>query len=435
MNIWGIFQIALTVFEVGMCLWICDVVVYDGERVKGNKGYIIMGMFPLLLIVAGNRRNVFFSWPILLFQICFTWLLLAFRKRNNKVLCFACVLDYYLLVSLMDLSLAFWGASRLDDQFWESLYYKATVGRVFIYFLTRSVLFGMCLLLYRYKKKHYFSIEDYREVLFFIGAVGSIWGWLLLMVLVDHADHVSQMNSFLVISCLLILLVLMTIELKSTHVKTQAKMLQMKNDLLEQNYKSLQELYRNNQYLFHDFKNHMILLKNYMKHREYDKAGQYLEEITEPVEQLSNYIYTGCGILDLVLNIKGDEAKRKGIRYLVEADKDLKLPLNENDLGNIFFNLLDNAIEACERIEEKYRWIRVVIRKKQQIHIVKIENSIEDPAAMKDGEYRTTKADPEFHGLGMKSVEACVKRYGGNVSWSHTKDRFTVVITFFENGL
>ena len=35
----------------------------------------------------------------------------------------------------------------------------------------------------------------------------------------------------------------------------------------------------------------------------------------------------------------------------------------------------------------------------------------------------------------MKSVETSVKQYGGDVKWSHTKDRFIVVITFFGNGL
>ena len=38
MSIWEFLQIVLTVFEVGMCIWVCDAVVYDGEAVKGNQG-------------------------------------------------------------------------------------------------------------------------------------------------------------------------------------------------------------------------------------------------------------------------------------------------------------------------------------------------------------------------------------------------------------
>lgn len=36
MSIWEGIQIVLTIFEIGMCIWICDAVVYDGEVVKEN---------------------------------------------------------------------------------------------------------------------------------------------------------------------------------------------------------------------------------------------------------------------------------------------------------------------------------------------------------------------------------------------------------------
>lgn len=435
MSIWEGLQIVLTIFEVGMCIWICDVVVYDGEVLKENKACKIMGMVVLLIIVISNRWNAFFSWPILLFEIGCTWLILIFRKRDSRTLCFICVFDYYLLESLLDLAVAFWGIGYLDAEFWAKLYYKVEVEKIFIYFLSRAIVFGICFVICTYKKKKYFNIENYRGVLFSVGVVGTIWGWMFLTVLVDYANDTSQMNSFFIISCLLILLLFMAIELKSSYIKAQSKMIRMKNELLEQNYKNLQNLYMSNQYIFHDFKHHVVLLRNYLDRHEYEKAVQYLGEFAEPVEKLSNYIHTGCDVLDLVFNIKEDEAKQKGIRYQVEVDGEFKTNINENDLGNIFFNLLDNAIEACEKIKGQDKWIRVLIKRKNQIYIIKIENSIRFPVLVKDGEYLTEKDNRECHGIGMKSVESCVKHYGGNVRWSHTEDVFTVVITFFENGL
>lgn len=435
MSIWEGLQIVLTIFEVGMCIWICDVVVYDGEVLKRSRGFVFAGGVMVLFVVLGGRWNVFFSWLILLLQITLTWFVLSFRKVRNKTLCFACVLDYYLLVALIDLTIAFLCICYLDVHLWKRLYYGVNAEKVSIYLLTRLVMLGACVLLRRYRKRNYFKIEDYKAVLFFIGTAGCAWGWMLLSTLVDHADHAGEMNSFLIVGCLLILLVLMAIELKNTYVKAQFKMVQIKNKLLEQNYKNLQSLYVSNQYVFHDFKHHIVLLKNYLENCEYEKAIQYLGRIVEPVERLSKFVYTGCDVLDLVLNIKGDEANQKGIRYQVEVDGEFKTNINENDLANIFFNLLDNAIEACEKITESNKWIRVMIKRKNQIHIVKIENSIGSPVIMAGGEYQTAKDNKECHGVGMKSVESCVRHYNGNVSWSHTGDVFTVVITFFENGL
>lgn len=435
MSIWELLQVVLTAFEIGMCLWLCDALVYNGEFIRDRKGYLAGSIVLLTLSVIGNRQDTFFSWIMFVVQIVCVWLVLSLRKRENKALCFAMIFDYQLIVTLLDLALSFFAVSFLDDEFWNKVYYGVGTGRITVYFLSRSILLGICLLVRIYRKNYRLYIENYRGTLFSVGAVGTIWGWLLLNTLDEQGNRMGLGDSFLVISCLLILLVLMLIELRSTHIRAEAKMVQMKNELLEQSYKDMQRLYMNNQYIFHDFKHHMILLKNYLNNREYEKADAYLEKITEPVDRMGHYSHTGCDVLDLVLNIKRNEAEQKGIRYLVEADREIHMNIHETDLGNIFFNLLDNAIEACEKIEEQDKWIRVVIKKKNKIYIMKVENSIEKPVVIKNGKYVTEKADKRRHGFGMKSVETSVKQYGGDVKWSYTKDRFIVVITFFGNGL
>ncbi len=227
----------------------------------------------------------------------------------------------------------------------------------------------------------------------------------------------------------------MAIEMKSIYLKTQSQMIQIKNELLEKNYDNFYNLYENSRYIYHDFKNHMILLKNYLEHDEYARAKRYLDEIVAPLEELSNYTYCKSQVLNLVLNLKGYEANQKGIQFWTEIGSELFQYINENDLGIIFFNLLDNAIEACEKIEKKDRWIRVIVKNKKQLSVVKIENSIEKHILMKDGKYITEKDNKAIHGLGLQSVKALVEKYDGELQCSHSEDVFSVVITFFENGL
>lgn len=211
--------------------------------------------------------------------------------------------------------------------------------------------------------------------------------------------------------------------------------MQMKNELLEQNYSNFQRLYENNRYIYHDFKNHMILLQNYLEYGEYEKARSYLGRIAAPMEQISKCAYSNCKVLDLVINLKGFEASQKDILYQLDIEKEMVFDIDENDIGILLFNLLDNAIEACERVKTKERWIRIAVKRKNQISIIKIVNSIEKEVFKKDGRYLTEKKDKEKHGFGMKSVESIVQKYEGDVSWNHTKDTFTAVITFFENEL
>lgn len=435
MNIWGILQILLTAFETGLCIWTCDMVVYDGELVKEHKKNIVGYVLIITSIVICNRKDIFFSWLLFFIQIFSVWSVYLIKKFRNRVMCVLFLLDYYLLTTLLDLTFSFLAASYLNESFWDEIYCQVSGGRILIYLISRSIMFGVCIIIEFYKKKLQFSVEDYKGILFSTGVIGCVWGWWLLMTLIDHGNNTGLGDSFFIVTCLVILSILMVIELRDTHLKTQSQMILMKNELLEENYNNLRNLYKNNQYIYHDFKHHIVILRNYLEKEEYEKARLYMDQIAEPVERLNNYVSSGCDVLDLVLNIKEYEANQKGIKYKVDIDREVKFRVNDNELGNIFFNLLDNAIEACEKIQNREKWIHVTIKKKNQIHIIKVENSIEKQIFMKDGEYVTEKDNKELHGLGMKSVEVSVNRYRGNVKWSHTKDIFTVVITFFENEL
>lgn len=435
MNIWGILQILLTAFETGLCIWTCDMVVYDGELVKEHKKNIIFGAAIVILIMSYNRMMSFFSWILLLFQVLAIGLIVVLNNKNDRGLTLTFVFDYNLIVALVDLTLSFLAVSYLNESFWDAIYCQVSGGRVLIYLISRSIIFVVCIIIWFYKKKIQFAIKDYRGILFSTGVIGCVWGWWLLMTLIDHGNNTGMGDSFFIVTCLVILSILMVSELRDTHLKTQSQMILMKNELLEENDNNLRNLYKSNQYIYHDFKHHIVILRNYLEKEEYEKARLYMDQLAEPVERLNNYVSSGCDVLDLVLNIKEYEANQKGIRYKVDIDREVKFRVNDNELGNIFFNLLDNAIEACEKIQNREKWIHVTIKKRNQIHIIKVENSIEKQIFMKDGEYVTEKDNKERHGLGMKSVEVSVNRYRGNVKWSHTKDIFTVVITFFENEL
>ena len=435
MNVWELLQAVVTAFETGMCVWLCDTLIYNGEFVRERKGSAVGSILLLTVFVLGNRQYTFFSWPILFAQTFLVWFLFLGRKWKCRTLCFLVVFNYYLLITLLDLVFSFLAVSYLDNNFWSELYYEVGQERLLLYSVSRCIMFGVCLSLWACRKKYKFCIEEYKGVLFSVGIVGTIWGWLLLKTLERQGTYMGLEDSFQVVTCLLILLALMAIELRSTYIKAESKIIQMKNELLEQNHRDMQKQYKNSQYIFHDFKNHLILLKNYVDRKEYEKLSAYLGRIMEPIESLDNFSYTGSEMLDLVLNIKRSEAVQKGIQYLVETDRNIELNINENALGNIFFNLLDNAIEACEKIVGLDRWIRIVIKKNNQVYIMKVENSIAEPVTIQDGEYMSGKKDKEQHGIGMKSVKATVEQYGGEVQWNHTKEKFTVVITFFGNGL
>lgn len=428
-------QFFLALAEIGVCFWACDKLIYHGEVVGRHRWYFAVCTCLVAILVIYNRRVAFLSLLVLGAEIASIWFAIFIYYRKKVLLSLIFIFDILLLTTLLDLGLSFISISILGESYWSEIYYGNSLGRICIYTLSRIFLCIMCYLLQYCSEKLKFEVKDYKGVLLGFGTIGCIWGWWLLSTLFDRSSANNFGDSLFVITCLALLIALMAIELKSIYLKTQSQMIQMKNELLEKNYNNFSDLYENSRYIYHDFKNHMILLRNYLECEEYLKAKLYLEEIVSPLEELSNYTYCNSQVLNLVLNIKGFESNQKGIRFWTEIENVLSQYINENDLGIIFFNLLDNAIEACEKIVEKEKWIHVTIRNKKQMFIIKIENSIENQIQVKDGKYVTEKDNKAIHGLGLQSVKTLVEKYDGEIQCSHTDDIFTVVITFFKNGL
>lgn len=431
MNMWEIFQIFITAFEVGLCIWLCDILLYNCKFVREHKVYVLVSILLITAGVIGNRVIVFFSLLIFLLENFYIWIILNLKNKKPRWLSALVIYDYLLMTALLDLTIIFVAVNYIDENLWETLYFAVGGQRILVCVISRIIMLGICLLIKKYKKRLNIQMENYKVVLISMAAVGSLWIWWILKSLVDYVTQAAVRHSFLVIASLIILLGFVVMNLQNVYLQSQADMARMKGELLEQSYRNLFGLYQENKYIYHDFKHHLFFVRDYLKRQEYEEAEGYINQIAEPVEHLSNHVYSGCEMVDLVLNIKKNEAYKKGIDFKVEIAGEVSREIDENSLANILFNLLDNATEACEKMMKKKKWIRVVLQRKGEMYIVKIENSIDNQIISNGEMYRTDKKDKKLHGIGMESVKSSVESYGGDVRWSHTKDIFTVLITFF----
>ena len=93
--------------------------------------------------------------------------------------------------------------------------------------------------------------------------------------------------------------------------------------------------------------------------------------------------------------------------------------------------MFDNAIEACENIYTREKWIYLSLRLINNMFMLCIQNSYEIEPKYENGELLTIKTDKHFHGIGMKSVKKIVEKYEGTIRYLVTKDRFEVQVSFF----
>ncbi|MCB6615499.1 sensor histidine kinase [Ruminococcus sp. 210702-SL.1.03] len=163
--------------------------------------------------------------------------------------------------------------------------------------------------------------------------------------------------------------------------------------------------------LKHDMDNHFLRLKDLIEKEKYAEALEYLETVKSSTAADKKLIDSGNDLIDSMLNYKlarlHDNIEQK---YDIVVPKDLSF--TEFDLNVIIGNLADNALEALEQLPaDERKKLEISIRYKQGYLKVYFGNTF-DGIMPEDG---SRKRDHENHGLGLKSVERIVHKYGGDM--------------------
>ena len=175
-------------------------------------------------------------------------------------------------------------------------------------------------------------------------------------------------------------------------------------------------------------KNHLLALKKYDQERDWEGLHQYLNELSDDMLDDSYQIWTGNRMLDMILNQKTKDAKEKETDMQIETEVFATLPFSDREIISLFGNLLDNAIEACEKLEEEKRMVKIEVRKHHSMFMLIVENSCEAHAQVRKGIFRTTKKDDRMHGYGIHNVRKTVKNRGGQFQYGSRGENVYVKI-------
>ena len=215
--------------------------------------------------------------------------------------------------------------------------------------------------------------------------------------------------------------------------KNKIHFLERKNQVLEENYRLLTDLYRKNEHLYHDMNHHLQMIYHLATKNGTPEIAEYVNSISAPIDELSDTTWSGVDIVDAILNHTVLEAQRQGIEIDVNAEFPKDCNITSDDLCVILFNLLDNAMEACMRRvrqTDNPPRIEVTIRRIHQFLIIKIQNPCIPPRKL-FGIFPTTKADSRHHGIGLRNVREKVEKYNGSLEIDVEDDMFTITALLF----
>lgn len=195
----------------------------------------------------------------------------------------------------------------------------------------------------------------------------------------------------------------------------------------KEHYRHINESMEETRRLRHDMRHYLRMLSTMADEGNVGEIRRFLRQVVPAAEEGNPLIYTGNYALNAVLSHYLARARRSGI----ETDVSLSLPpapmLPEEDICVIFGNLLENAIEACERQEEDARRY-LFLRSSQEEGrlLIVMDNSYEGNVRYSQGYFCSSKRNGV--GIGVESVKAIVKRYGGTAFFEPEDGRFKVSI-------
>lgn len=161
--------------------------------------------------------------------------------------------------------------------------------------------------------------------------------------------------------------------------------------------------------------------------RDFHQKGQIdeavLADMEHTIDRYDSVFHTGNEALDIILTEKSLICNSKSIGFTCMAQADGIEHMEAADLYALFGNALENAIEATEKLTDPAKkQISFTMHRVGGFCIAQIQNYTQEAMCFHDGVPQTTKADKRNHGVGVRSMQLLVEKYGGQMNYHQEED-------------
>ncbi len=200
--------------------------------------------------------------------------------------------------------------------------------------------------------------------------------------------------------------------------KYDKRLSDFQDSVLKKQRDEVQNIYQTMRAWRHDYHNHMQAIKALLSMGKKEELSEYLDNLEKDLDGIDIAIRTGNVGLDAILSSKVSIARKNNIEVNCTAKVPQDLTVSDVHLCAIVGNLMDNAIEACEKMKKETpdaeRFIRVYIGLfKSQLYISVI-NSTKESKRRRVSELVTSKLGE--HGFGLRRIDKIAEKYAGYVN-------------------
>lgn len=183
----------------------------------------------------------------------------------------------------------------------------------------------------------------------------------------------------------------------------------------------------------HDYLKHIAAIQYLLEKNEYDKTKSYINSIVSQFEETNLSIKGEHGAVASVLHTNFKRAREKNIAINYQLEVPIStMPISSAQLVELLGNILENAIDACEKWQSTTNSQGIVelsLRKKSGLFLLVCQNStptlpvkVADVLFMRSGV--TTKEGHD--GLGTTIIQTIVQKHHGYLEFTAEKNMFTL---------
>ncbi|RGU91950.1 GHKL domain-containing protein [Clostridium sp. AF15-17LB] len=163
----------------------------------------------------------------------------------------------------------------------------------------------------------------------------------------------------------------------------------------------------------HDFRHTLIALQACLDADDYDGMGEFISNYICSLDSLRPTSYCGNPVINALVSYYAELSRDNGISFSPSIQLDRDLPFSDTDTCIVLGNLLENAVEACQRQAQEDRYIRLKLHAVNDCTLVIIvENSYNGIVRRRDNAFLSTKARGR-KGIGIVSILDVVSKYNG----------------------
>lgn len=195
-------------------------------------------------------------------------------------------------------------------------------------------------------------------------------------------------------------------------------------------YQQTNELMSRINILRHDMKYNLAVFGKLLAEDNRAELTRYLTEVTDRLSQSEPRIYCGNNVVNVLLASYAGRCEKQSVKYDAVVYLPGELPIPNYELCIVLGNLLENALDACGKVEIMKR-IELVIKPLGKQLVIKVSNSYnaKDFIAGKAEENALPVSTKKDGGLGLRSVKAVAGKYNGELILDRDGEVFTAYVS------